>query len=373
MIQNILVTGSQGFIGKNLCLGITRAYPDVKLLHYTNEHSLDDLNDLVGRSDLIFHLAGANRPLNTKDFYDVNAGLTKSLCEALLVSKKKIPIVFTSTTQASEDNDYGKSKLSAEKYLGAFSDKNNSKVFIYRLNNIFGKWCKPNYNSVVATFCHNIIRGLDIKINDPEGKLNLTYIDDVVNEFIGLIKNQSDVKNPIYLSNHYSTTVGALAFDINAIKEGRKNHYVEDVGIGYKRALYATYLSYLEPSEFISTLKSNHDERGNFVEMIKTEKSGQVSFFSAHPGITRGAHFHHTKNEKFLVISGKAKFRFKNMSNEECYEFDVESNNPQIVESIPGWAHDITNTGDSDLLVMLWANEIYNQEKPDTFWEDPHK
>ena len=373
LIKNILITGAKGFIGKNLSLGIDRNFPDINIHHYTSDSNHAELEKMASKADLIFHLAGVNRPKDAQDFYEVNTGLTEALCKILMSSKKKTPIVFTSTTQALETNDYGKSKLNAENYLEDFSKINNSEVYIYRLNNIFGKWCKPNYNSVVATFCHNISKGLDITINDPDSILKLTYIDDVVSEFLELINNQTKAQNPIYISNYYETTVGNLASDIMKIKEGRKNHYVESVGVGYKRSLYATYLSYIEPGEFISDLKSNHDDRGNFVEMLKTENSGQVSFFSAHPGITRGSHFHHTKNEKFLVISGKAKFKFKNMENDEYCEFVVKSNKPQIVETIPGWAHDITNIGDSDMLVMLWANEIYDDKKPDTFWEDVKK
>lgn len=373
MINNILITGSEGFIGKNLKIGIEKSLPNINILHFTNASTKKDLENLTLKADLIFHLAGVNRPKDLNDFYEVNRGLTEDICEILLNAKKITPIVFTSTTQAIKDNDYGKSKLAAEEFLEDFSKKNNSKVYIYRLNNIFGKWCKPDYNSVVATFCHNISKGLDIQINDPNSELKLIYIDDVISEFLDIIRKQKIVNNPIYLSNYFTTTVGELASDIADIKEGRNYHFVDSVGVGYKRALYATYLSYLETKDFVTDLKSNLDERGNFVEMMKTESSGQISFFSAHPGVTRGGHFHHTKNEKFLVISGKAIFKFKNMNNNDYCEFFVNSNTPQIVESIPGWAHDITNIGKSEMLVMLWSNEIYDENNPDTFWEELNK
>ena len=201
--------------------------------------------------------------------------------------------------------------------------------------------------------------------------MRLTYIDDVVDEFISLLHSNKKIDNPIYIDKYYEITVGELASKITQIKNDRHNHLVRDVGDGFTRALYATYLSYLEPNDFISNITSNRDDRGNFVEMVKTEKSGQFSFFSAHPGVTRGSHYHHTKNEKFLVVSGKAKFSFMHMITKDYHELIVESENPQIVETIPGWAHDITNIGKKEMLVMLWANEIFDKEKPDTFWEEP--
>ena len=371
MIKDILITGSDGFLGKNLCLAIEREYNDVNVIRYNRNNERADLEIAIKKADLIFHLAGVNRPENRNDFTSVNTQLTEDICNIHKSNNKTSPIIFSSTSQVSENNDYGKSKLKAEAVLLNHSKENKSKVYIFRLNNVFGKWCKPNYNSVVATFCHNISKGLDIKINDPESPLKLNYIDDVIDEFLQLILIQPDLSNPIQIEKCYITSVGKLAEDIKKIKLDRESHIVGDVGIGFDRALYATYLSYVRPDKFVSDLKSNRDERGNFIEMVKTKKSGQISFFSARPGVTRGAHFHHTKNEKFFVLTGKAIFKFKNMNNNEYYEVVVNSTKPQIVETIPGWAHDITNIGDTDMLVMLWANEVFDEKKPDTFWEEP--
>ncbi len=373
-VKNILITGSEGFVGKNLVLAIKNSYPDIEILKYPRISNENDLEKFIRKSDLIFHLAGSNRPSNIQEFYEINENLTKKICNIIIKTQKKIPIVFTSTIQATKDNDYGKSKLKAESHLLNLKKENDSDVYIYRLTNLFGKWCKPNYNSVVATFCNNIIRDIDIRIDDPKTSIELTYIDDVINEFLDLINENKKLENPIHISNTYKITLEDLASQIRQIKYHRSNHIVDGVGKGFKRALYATYLSYLEPENFLTNLNSNTDERGNFVEMVKTIDSGQFSFFSAYPGVTRGSHFHHTKNEKFLVVSGKAKFRFKNMKNsKDFHEFFVDADNPQIVETIPGWAHDITNIGNSKMLVMLWANEIFDEKNPDTFWESLEK
>lgn len=371
MIKNILITGSDGFIGKNLSLALEHKFPNIDIYKLNRHNSIDDLKLNLEKIDFIYHLAGSNRPHNKNEFENINNKFTNKLCSIIEESNKRIPIVFSSSTQASDKNEYGISKLKAEISLQDYAKKNETQVYIYRLNNIFGKWSKPNYNSVVATFCNNISKGLDIQINDSESQLRLTYIDDVVDEFISLLENNKKIDNPIYIDKYYEITVGELASQITQIKHDRQNHLVRDVGDGFTRALYATYLSYLEPNDFISNIKSNIDDRGNFVEMVKTEKSGQFSFFSAHPGVTRGSHYHHTKNEKFLVISGKAKFSFMHMITKDYHELIVESENPQIVETIPGWAHDITNVGKKEMLVMLWANEIFDKEKPDTFWEEP--
>ena len=370
MYKKVLITGSEGFIGKNLSINIGSKLPEIKILKFNRGHDINDLNKMIKEADFLFHLAGENRPKSIDNFYEVNHGLTEEICNLLKSNKKDIPIVFASSTKVDEENDYGKSKLAAEECLINLYNNGFSKVNIFRLANVFGKWCKPNYNSVVATFCHNIIRGLDIVIDDASSKIDLIYIDDLVKVFIDLLENKTNSSELIHTIDSYSTTVGELASDINLIHEKRLSQYVEDVGSGYMRALYSTYLSYLDKDNFIHDLISNNDERGNFVEMLKTKNSGQVSFFSAHPGVTRGGHYHHTKNEKFLVILGTAKFRFKNMLNQEYFEINVNSNKPQIVETVPGWAHDITNIGESEMLVMLWSNEVYDEKNPDTFWEE---
>ena len=237
---------------------------------------------------------------------------------------------------------------------------------IYRLPNVFGKWCKPNYNSVVATFCHNIVNDLPITVNDSSAQLKLVYVDDVVNEFINRLSNivpglSNGVVEPVY-----SLTLGELAAQVEQFKACRSSLVVEHVGLGFIRALYATYVSYLPPNRFMYSLPKHGDERGVFVEMLKKKDSGQFSYFNAHPGVTRGGHYHHTKTEKFLVIKGSARFRFRHVLTNEVYAVDVNGEKPQIVETVPGWTHDITNTGNEEMMVMLWANEIFDRERPDT-------
>tara|TARA_B100000963_G_scaffold358362_1_gene382846 strand:+ start:12899 stop:14017 length:1119 start_codon:yes stop_codon:yes gene_type:complete len=369
LYKKILITGSNGFIAKNLYVNLIKKHPDIEVLKFSRENNLKELQDMVKDVDLIYHLAGENRPKDKDSFYKVNQLLTKKICEILSEHDKNVPIIFSSTTKVTDNNDYGKSKLAAEKLLEDFSSRNKNKVLIYRLPNVFGKWCKPNYNSVVATYCHNIIRDIEIRIDNPDSDLNLIYIDDLVDIFLSLLDENNKSDFTINNVDSYKTTVGKLAEDIQSIHKDRLQCQVQDVGVGFKRALYSTYLSYLDKGNFMYDLKSNIDERGNFVEMLKTESSGQISFFTALPGITRGGHFHNTKNEKFLIISGKAKFRFKNLLDDEFFELEVNSDNPQIVETIPGWAHDITNIGETNLLVMLWSNEIFDEKNPDTYLE----
>ena len=261
---------------------------------------------------------------------------------------------------------YGQSKLLAEKSVEQYGNDTGSAYYIYRFPNVFGKWCKPNYNSFVATFCYNTLNGLDITIDDPLAQVILVYIDDVCHSLISLL--DGSVNNGFKtVVPEYPTTVGEVADLLLAFKESRGNLITENVGTGLCRALYSTYLSYMSPEQFSYAIPSYGDERGVFSEMLKTKEAGQFSFFTAHPGITRGGHYHHTKNEKFLVVRGKALFKFEHITSGERYELQTNSSSPRIVETVPGWSHDITNIGDEEMIVMLWANEIFDREAPDTF------
>lgn len=366
--MRVLVTGANGFVGKNLCLRL-KELGTVDVLQITRESTSSALHSALEQADLVFHLAGVNRPQDVSEFQTGNADLTQSLCDALINTGKKIPIAYTSSTQAGLDNPYGKSKLAAERVLTAYAEKCGAKVFIFRLPNIFGKWCRPNYNSAVATFCHNIARELPIKINDPAAELKLVYVDDVVGAFIRLIQSTNLPGGLQQISPIYSTTVGSLATQIEAFKNSRNTLVTERVGSGFLRALYSTYVSYLPTGKFSYQIPKYADPRGEFVEMLKTQDSGQFSFFTAHPGVTRGGHYHHSKTEKFLVIRGKARFGFRNMISGEKYAILTEGAKPEIVETVPGWTHDITNIGEDEMIVMLWANEIFDRDYPDTIAE----
>ena len=364
--MKVLVTGSNGFIGKNLQVKLTEKKIEFDV--FTRQNNFIDLEQKLLRCNFVVHLAGINRPEDEREFEKGNTELTKSISDIVHKNNLSIPIIYTSSIQAELDNAYGVSKKKSENALIELSKLNGNKVLIYRLPNVFGKWCKPNYNSVVATFCNNIANDLPIVINDPNSIIDLVYIDDLIDEFLGPINNIETCSTKIFtdISPIYQITVGNLVEQLNRFKSARHNSTVERVGSGLTRALYSTYISYYKPSNFIYPIEKHKDPRGIFVEMLKTKDSGQFSFFTAHTGVTRGGHYHHSKNEKFLVIKGTAKFRFKHIITGEFYEIETNGSEPEVVETVPGWSHDITNIGDDELVVMLWANEIFNTQLPDT-------
>jgi UDP-2-acetamido-2,6-beta-L-arabino-hexul-4-ose reductase len=361
----ILVTGSNGFIGKNLIVRLGEI-PGHEVLRFTRDSSTHDLFELLARSDAVIHLAGINRPNDVKEFAEGNADLTVRLCKLIAETGRKIPLIISSSTQADLANPYGESKLCAEVAGEALAEKTGNPVAIYRLPNVFGKWCRPNYNSVVATFCHNIANDLPIQINDSAAALKLVYVDDVVGEFIGALDAMPAGLSRGEVNPVYGITLGDLAAQIEAFRNCRETLILERVGAGLVRVLYATYVSYLPPAKFAYDLPKYGDERGVFVEMLKSQDSGQFSFFTAHPGITRGGHYHHTKTEKFLVVKGSARFGFRHVVTDERYEVFTAGDRPQVVETVPGWTHDITNVGDEEMIVILWANEIFDRAFPDT-------
>jgi len=363
--MKVLVTGANGFIGKNLVLRL-RERADTEVLSFVRGDSDAQLQAALALADAVIHLAGENRPASPDAFEQVNAGLTLRICDGLRTLGKSVPLVLASSAQAELDNPYGRSKLAAEQAVEQLSNDNGNPVAIYRLPGVFGKWCKQNYNSVVATFCHNKAHDLPVQINDADAHIRLVYVDDVVNAFLSLLASPWTGMVRPAVHPEYSITLGELSAQIDAFKNCRSTLVSERVGTGLTRALYATYVSYLPKDKFAYEVPAYGDARGVFVEMLKTPDAGQFSFFTAHPGITRGGHYHHTKTEKFLVIKGKARFGFRHMLTNEVYHIDTEGSKPQVVETVPGWTHDITNVGDEEMVVMLWANEIFDRANPDT-------
>jgi UDP-2-acetamido-2,6-beta-L-arabino-hexul-4-ose reductase len=371
--MKVLITGANGFVGKNLQLHLAER-KDVEVVCFTREHSVAQLPALLQGVDFVFHLAGINRPQDPAEFVTGNADLTQALCDSVAEiaqsSGKKVPVVYTSSTQAARDNPYGQSKRAAEDALFALQQAHGVPVHVFRLPNVFGKWCKPNYNSAVATFCHNIARDLPIQINDPGAAVTLVYVDDVIERFVQLMDGADaavDAQGFATVTPQYTSTVGELAGLIQTFKDSRQTLMTERVGTGLVRALYATYVSYLPVESFTYTVPMYGDPRGVFAEMLKTPDCGQFSYFTAHPGITRGGHYHHTKTEKFLVIKGQARFKFRHMQTGESHELVTSGAKAEIVETVPGWTHDITNIGSDEMIVMLWANEVFDRQRPDTF------
>lgn len=364
--MKVLVTGANGFIGKNLQMHL-HEQGGYEVVPFTREHTEQDLPGLLEGVDWIVHLAGINRPQDPTEFTTGNAALTQALCQAVEISGRHIPIIYSSSIQAERDNDYGVSKREAEEMLLSLRENTGNPVCIYRLPNVFGKWARPNYNSAVATFCHNITRDLPVHINDPDARMSLVYVDDVVTSILALLNGKALVGPYVDVQPVYELTVGGLVDQLNRFKATRDNLVTEPVGTGLVRALYSTYVSYLPPERFTYTVPQHGDERGVFVEMLKTPDAGQFSFFTAHPGVTRGGHYHHSKTEKFLVIKGDACFRFRHMLTGEFYELFTKGSTPEVVETVPGWTHDVTNVGEDELVCMLWANEIFDRDNPDTF------
>ena len=363
--MKVLVTGANGFIGKNLTLQL-REQAGTEVLTLTRGDTNAKLQAALVLADVVIHLAGENRPASPDVFQQVNVGLTRQICDTLCTLRKSAPLLLASSAQAELDNPYGQSKLAAEKVVEQLSKDNGNPVAIYRLPSVFGKWCKPNYNSVVATFCHNKANDLPVQINDVNALIRIVYIDDVVSAFMTLLTSSwHGVERPV-VRPEYSITLGKLSAQIDAFKNCRSTLVSERVGTALLRALYGTYVSYLPKEKFAYELPTYGDERGVFVEMLKTPDSGQFSFLTARPGVTRGGHYHNTKTEKFLVIKGNARFGFRHVLTNEVYYLYADGSKPKVVETIPGWTHDITNLGNEEMVVMLWANEIFDQTNPDT-------
>jgi UDP-2-acetamido-2,6-beta-L-arabino-hexul-4-ose reductase len=368
--MKVLITGADGFIGSNLCQRLSER-KHVETRRFTRRTQIRELPGLLEGVEFVFHLAGVNRADDPQEFISGNTDLTVALCAAIADTAgrtgRKPPMVYASSTQAERDTVYGRSKLAAEQALQVAMRETGQPVRIFRLPNVFGKWARPNYNSAIATFCHNTARGLPIQVHDPAARLNLVYVDDVIGRFCALM--DGDIGEDVFCSvdPQYTSTVGELAEIIHRFRESRRTLITERVGTGLTRALYATYVSYLPAESFAYEVAAHADPRGVFVEMLKTWDSGQFSYFTTRPGVTRGGHYHHSKTEKFLVVRGRARFRFRHVQTGESHELETCGDRPIVVETVPGWTHDITNVGEGEMIVMLWANEIFDRNRPDTF------
>lgn len=363
--KSIAITGAAGFVGKNLALRLGELDRfEVLPLFRSSSHA--EWRDILTQADAVVHLAGVNRPQDPAEFVSGNRGSAEKLISALEASGRTIPILYASSSKAAEPSPYGESKRLAEDVLLAFSERAGAPVAIYRLPNIFGKWCRPNYNSAVATFCHHIARGEPITIHDPAACLDLVYIDDVVDAFIAMLDEPPSATGFYEVEPVYQSTVGKVAEIIRSFRVDRDENLIADVGNGFTRALYSTYVSYLPVSDFSYPIPCYRDPRGAFSEMLKTRNAGQFSYFTALPGVTRGGHYHHSKTEKFLIVHGEALFRFRHMLTGEMHEVRTSAEEPVVVETIPGWAHDVSNIGEDIMVSLLWANEIFDRDHPDT-------
>jgi UDP-2-acetamido-2,6-beta-L-arabino-hexul-4-ose reductase len=370
--MRIAITGGRGFIGRNLEVRLQElGHRDLALIPH--DADVPAMSAALAGVDVVFHLAGVNRPQDPAEFAAGNHDFTRGLCEAMVAQPKPPRVVFASSTQALLDNPYGRSKRDAEDTLLSYGQRTGAGVHVYRLTNVFGKWSRPNYNSAVATFCHNISRGEPVTVNKADAPLRLVYVDDVVRHFCACVEDASTPPGLLSAGPEYDTTVGALAEQIRAFAASRDSLVSERVGTGLTRALYATYVSFLPLAAFEYQVPRHADPRGVFVEMLKTPDCGQFGYFTAFPGITRGEHYHHTKTEKFLVIKGTARFGYRHIITNETHEIVTKGGEGRVVETIPGWTHNVTNVGDDDLVVLVWANEIFDRQKPDTVAQKVHQ
>ena len=366
--MKILITGAKGFIGKNLIAELkNRKYTNIYEYYRETDPAL--LEEYCKKADFVFHLAGVNRPMEQSEFMEGNFGFTSTILNMLKKHNNTCPVMISSSIQAELDNPYGKSKKAGEDLLINYSKETGAKVLIYRFPNVFGKWGRPNYNSAVATFCHNIAHDLPITVNDPSVVMNLVYIDDVVNELINALEGNENRKgNFCGVPVVHTITLREIVDLIYSFRKSREERSIPDMSDVFTKKLYSTYLSYLPEDQFSYELKMNVDNRGSFTEFIKTPNRGQVSVNVSKPGITKGNHWHHTKNEKFLVVSGKGVIRFRKIDSDEVKEYFVSGDKLEVVDIPTGYTHNIENLSDTDMVTIMWANEPFNPEKPDTYY-----
>ncbi len=362
-----MVTGAAGFIGRNLRAALQRQ-PDVIVRGLDVENTAADLDRQLREAGLIFHLAGINRPQTEAEFTSGNVDFTRAICERLKGLGRTPKIVFSSSIQAAWDNAYGLSKRAAEAELERFAAETGAEVAVYRLKNVFGKWCRPSYNSVVATFCHNIARGLPLQISDPQRELDLAYIDDVVAAFLGEAVSRSAGLSFKEITTSHKVTLRELAELLLAFEASRRTLVMPDLSGPFVRKLYATFLSYLPEDDFAYALAKKADERGDLAEFIKSCHSGQIFVSRTKPGVTRGNHYHHTKTEKFLVLEGEAVIRLRQIERNEILEYPVSGRGLTVVDIPPGYTHSIENVGDRELVVLFWAGEVFEPQRPDTYF-----
>ena len=381
--MKVLVTGSKGFIGRNLIAHL-RQRDDVQILGYDVNNTPEELDAWLTEADFVYHLAGVNRPKNEEEFFTGNVGFTRAICERLARRPEPPPVLLSSSIQAELDNPYGRSKRLAEEVLIAYAKETGAPVIIYRLTNVFGKWSRPNYNTVVATFCYNIAHDLPITISDPDRELNLIHTDDVVRHFIAELqrseaRSQGTGGNVIWreVTPSYRVTLGRLADIIRSFRAMRDTLLMPDFNDPFIKKLYGMYLTYLDEDDFAYNLTQRCDDRGCLAEFIKSPHFGQIFVSRTKPGITRGNHFHHTKAEKFLVLEGEAVIRFRPIQRSEVrgqesdvIEYRVSGEDFRVVDIPPGYTHNIENVGDTDVITLFWASEIFDPEEPDTYWEE---
>lgn len=393
-MKKILVTGSNGFVGKNTVVALNEA-KQYEVITIDRQNSEEELRQATLKADFIVHLAGVNRPKEASEFYEGNGGLTEKIVGFLKNENKDTPILITSSTHVEIDNDYGKSKKQSEDALIKYSDECNAKVYIFRLPNLFGKWCKPNYNSAVTTFCYNIAHDLDIWVNDPSIELSLVYIDDVVESIVECIEgwnmiNINEINEEVAFTTTgsscvqidkyyyevttvYKRTLGNIVDSLKMFRNMRKSLLIPDLSDGFNKALYSTYLTYLEEDDFSYFLDKKEDNRGWLAELVKSKQFGQMFVSKTHPGITRGNHWHHTKTEKFIVIQGQANIRFRKIDEDKVIEYIVDGEKPQVLDIPPGYTHSIENIGQDEVITLFWSNEMFNPEKPDTYFLEVNK
>ncbi|MBQ3356270.1 MAG: capsular polysaccharide biosynthesis protein CapF [Oscillospiraceae bacterium] len=377
--MNVLVTGAKGFVGKNLCAtlkniaaGKDKSFgiaADISVFEYDVDTAPAQLDAWCRDCDFVFHLAGVNRPKDAAEYMEGNFGFTDTLLTKLEAYGNTCPVMISSSTQAALDNPYGKSKLAGEERLRRYSADTGAKTLIYRFPNLFGKWCRPNYNSVVATFCHNIAHSLQIRIDNPETVLQLAYIDDVVAELIAALQGREHREGDFCcVPTVHEISLGELAAVLSRFRASREDLSVPDMGDALTRKLYATYLSYLPEDAFAYPLVRHSDARGSFTEILRTADCGQFSVNISKPGVVKGNHWHHTKNEKFLVVSGRGVIRFRRIDGDEVYEYYVSGEEPEVVDIPTGYTHNIENLGDTELVTFMWASECFDPDKPDTYY-----
>lgn len=369
--MNVLVTGANGFIGKNLIAELSRM-ENVTVFSFDTDTEPGMLEEYCKNCDFVYNLAGVNRPENVDEYMEGNFGFASILVETLKKYHNTCPIVNASSIQAALENPYGKSKKAGEDMLFSYGKESGAKVYIYRFQNVFGKWCRPNYNSVVATFCYNIANGLPIQVNDRNTLLHLVYIDDVVEELLQALCEHPHINSDGYcfVPRVYDVTLGEIVNLLYSFRESRKNLMIPDMTPdGFEKKLYSTYLSYLPTNGFAYPLITHEDERGSFTEFLKSVNCGQVSINVAKPGIVKGNHWHHTKNEKYMVVSGKGLIRFRKHGSREVIEYHVNGDKPEVVDIPTGYVHSLVNEGDTDLVTLIWCNECFNPGKPDTIFE----
>lgn len=365
--MKVLITGANGFVGKNLISHLS-LNKDIEVLKYDIDSTEEELDKYTMECDFVYHLAGVNRPQNTSEYMEGNFGFTSVLLNKLIENNNKCPIMISSSIQAELDNDYGKSKKAGEDLIFKYAKDNNVKVYVYRFPNLFGKWCRPNYNSVIATFCNNIANNLEIVVNDENKELNLAYIDDVCEELIRCLSDQAHREgNFYYIPITYVKSLGYIANLIKSFKENDRGIMVPSTGDEFTKKLYATYISYVPLKEMVVDLEEHRDNRGLFCELVRTKEAGQVSVSTTNPEIIRGGHYHHTKMERFIVIKGKAKIKFEHVITHETYEFEVSGDKLQYVTIPVGYQHSINNIGNEELILILWANELFDSNRTDTY------